>query len=347
MVYAPILIPTLCRYNHFIRCVESLKKNSWAKYTDIYIALDYPLKKEHEFGYRKITEYLKGDFSCFNKFEIIYREKNYGAGPNVKDASTYLYHYYDRIILSEDDNEFSENFLEYMDKCLDEFENDDSVIAVAGYSYDVNWKTEERCNIIKQNHSFNPWGTGQWRDKSEKIRSELNHGYLLNEFGNAVCDGRINKLGDARFYDYAMYYFSNANNILFEGMSDVALGIYMTLNGKYEIMPVISKVRNHGFDGTGLYCQKIERKNVRNDKSAFYDYSNQSIDTDRDFFPKLDTINQDYNWDVLNKFMYANKIKLLILKCLVGFCKVVGAQNCNKVRHITGNIKKFIKGNMK
>ena len=42
MIYAPILIPTLCRAEHFIRCVESLKNNSWAKYTDVFIGLDYP-----------------------------------------------------------------------------------------------------------------------------------------------------------------------------------------------------------------------------------------------------------------------------------------------------------------
>ena len=45
MIYAPILIPTLCRSKHFIRCIESLKKNGWAMYTDVYVALDYPSKE--------------------------------------------------------------------------------------------------------------------------------------------------------------------------------------------------------------------------------------------------------------------------------------------------------------
>lgn len=31
MIYAPILIPTLCRSKHFIRCIESLKKNGYGK----------------------------------------------------------------------------------------------------------------------------------------------------------------------------------------------------------------------------------------------------------------------------------------------------------------------------
>ena len=43
--YAPVYIPTLCRDRHFILGVESLKKNGWAKYTDVYIGLDYPSKE--------------------------------------------------------------------------------------------------------------------------------------------------------------------------------------------------------------------------------------------------------------------------------------------------------------
>ena len=54
MIYAPVLIPTLCRDEHFIRCIESLKRNAWAKYTDIYIALDFPCKESHWDGYNKI-----------------------------------------------------------------------------------------------------------------------------------------------------------------------------------------------------------------------------------------------------------------------------------------------------
>lgn len=42
MVYAPIIIPTLCRFEHFKKCIENLK-NSWAKFTDINKATQYQL----------------------------------------------------------------------------------------------------------------------------------------------------------------------------------------------------------------------------------------------------------------------------------------------------------------
>lgn len=53
MKYAPVIIPVLCRYKHFTKCIESLKNNGWAKYTDIYIGLDYPAKDSHVKGYKK------------------------------------------------------------------------------------------------------------------------------------------------------------------------------------------------------------------------------------------------------------------------------------------------------
>ena len=83
--YAPIYIVTLCRDRHFIREMESLKKNGWAKYTDVYIALDYPIKESHWDGYRKICDYLDhGDFSAFANFFVIRREKNIGSLANIE-----------------------------------------------------------------------------------------------------------------------------------------------------------------------------------------------------------------------------------------------------------------------
>ena len=73
MKYAPIYIPTLCRSEHFIRLMESLRKNTWAKYTDVYIALDYPAKDSQKDGYNKICEYLKEDFTEFASFNLIKR----------------------------------------------------------------------------------------------------------------------------------------------------------------------------------------------------------------------------------------------------------------------------------
>ena len=55
--YAPVLIPTLCRYEHFKRCIESLSACTGAEHTDVYIGLDYPAKESHRAGYEQIKNF--------------------------------------------------------------------------------------------------------------------------------------------------------------------------------------------------------------------------------------------------------------------------------------------------
>ena len=162
--YAPIYIPTLCREKHFILGVESLKKNGWAKYTDVYIGLDYPAKESHWEGYRKICDYLEnGDFSAFASFHVIKRTKNIGSLSNIDSTRDLLMEMYDRWIMAEDDIEFAPVFLEFMNKCLDYYENDPDVFAVNGYSYPISYCHSEGSNVFKQYATVSEWGIGYWK----------------------------------------------------------------------------------------------------------------------------------------------------------------------------------------
>lgn len=80
---APVTIPTLCRYEHFKRCIESLSRCTLADKTEVYVALDYPAKESHWNGYNKIKDYLlshKEDNLGFKKLIVIQRSRNYGLG---------------------------------------------------------------------------------------------------------------------------------------------------------------------------------------------------------------------------------------------------------------------------
>lgn len=46
----PILIPTLDRYEHFKKCIESLAKNTHANKTELVIGLDYPPSEKYMDG---------------------------------------------------------------------------------------------------------------------------------------------------------------------------------------------------------------------------------------------------------------------------------------------------------
>jgi len=130
-VYAPVIITTLCRFEHFKRCIDSLLQCTGAEFTDVYIGVDYPSKDSHWKGYNKICEYVQ-DIKGFNKLVIIKREKNCGAVGNLKALREYVEKMYDRCIFSEDDNEFAPNFLEYMNEGLIRFKDNPIVLRICG-----------------------------------------------------------------------------------------------------------------------------------------------------------------------------------------------------------------------
>lgn len=72
--------------------------------------------------------------SGFKTINIIKREKKYGAFPNFTDLFEFVFQKYDRLIATEDDNEFSPNFLKYTNGRLEKFDTDLQFFAICGYN---------------------------------------------------------------------------------------------------------------------------------------------------------------------------------------------------------------------
>lgn len=300
MIYAPVLIPTLCRSEHFIRCIESLKKNKLAQYTDVYVALDYPAKNTHWEGYNKILEYLEGDFSEFANFYVIKRTYNYGAHNNIVDVRNKIFEKYDRYIYSDDDCEFSPNFLQYMNLCLEKYKEDESVLGVAGYSYPVKWDIPSEYNAFKSSLIFPMWGTGFWRDKFNNMSSELENNYIAKYARNNLIKRK--NMTDARYVDSMCFALSYGNH-LGKSATDVACGCYIQFKHKYVINPVISMVRNYGFDGSGEWCPNTKDEEHSNCQALKYNYRMQSIDLNQEFELKVcENYDFESNRDILNSF---------------------------------------------
>ena len=124
MTYYPVGIPTLCRYEHFRRCVESLRNNTHANKTELVVGLDYPPSDKYKDGYEKISKYVD-TIDGFAKVTVFRHKENLGAVGNWAYVQNYIFQNYDAAIMSEDDNEFAPCFLEYMDRCLEKYADDE------------------------------------------------------------------------------------------------------------------------------------------------------------------------------------------------------------------------------
>lgn len=333
MIYAPIIIPTLCRYDHFVRLMESLRRNSWAKYTDIYIGVDFPPSEKYVGGYEKICKYLEGDFSEFASVTIIKRSYNLGSFENCESIINEVMKKHDRFIRTDDDADFSPNFIEYMDKCLMRYENDPDVIAVTGYSYPIKWQTSEGATILKESFSCPMWGTGFWRDKYKKVYDYISKDKGLGRDADYIIkSGGMNKMLNVAKYEFGNLCLSpEFKDTLAAKMSDIAMRMYMATYDKYIIVPTSSKVRNWGFDGSGEYCQEAIVGHEGKTTARNYIYHQQPIDISDSFELIEDCLNANgKNKDIMDAFdvlPIAAKIKIyckLRLYCLIGrqlYCK--------------------------
>lgn len=264
-IYAPVVIPTLCRFEHFKRCVESLKNCSGAQKTELIIGLDYPKKTEHWEGYRKISEYVE-TISGFLKVTVLRADHNFGVGPNgnMNRLNKYARERYDRVIGTEDDNEFSPDFLEYMNKSLNKYKENPKVFAICGYNYPIDMGTYNKN--VYASHEFSGWGTGRWFNKRFTINRDVMKSYLYSPKALFTLirkrPGIVLTLID----------MLNKNAL----WGDTCHVVLAYVNDFYTITPSISMVRNHGHDGTGEHCGATDL------------YINQKIDHNLDF--ELDDI---------------------------------------------------------
>lgn len=256
MQYAPILIPTLCRYEHFKRCVESLKRNTHAEKTELIIGLDHPFLDKHKDGYDRIVKYISS-IDGFKKVTIIKRIKNYGVVKNYIELCEYAFSRYESIIFTEDDNEFSPCFLDYMNKTLSLYKNEKKIHSISGYIPDSYYNlTQNSCLFVK---GCNAWGFGLWKAKE-------------NTFKNVHPDFWMNIL---QSWKKSLKIFITCPMLLSlllsmikknEDWGDVKRSSYNLLENNYQIRPNISLCRNWGQDGTGAHCSNYLQKKMESQK---------------------------------------------------------------------------------
>lgn len=280
-VFSPVIIPTLNRYNHLRRCVESLARCTHAKETELIIGLDYPPSEKYEEGWEMICDYLP-TITGFKKVTILKRDHNLGAFENMNSLFEYVEKYSDRCIFTEDDNEFSPNFLEFINKGLDKYKDNPEVLSISGYNYPINMEGYDK-NIYASFH-FSAWGCGFWKDKRLTLTSKelLKFVFIPTHF--------VKLLFKSPEHIISLLYMVSKNMV----HSDACYEIFSCVNNKVSIFPSISKVRNWGHDGSG------EHGEVNPNEDLCY---NQTIDMDSTFdYNEISLV--DFKWQPLKDYFH-------------------------------------------
>lgn len=307
MKFAPVLVVTLNRFNHFKRCIDSLKKCTHAVETNLFIALDYPSKEEHFEGYYKILSFLNKPVNGFKSITIYKRDVNFGVYKNFSTAQSDILEKYDSLIISEDDNEFSLNFIDYMNTCLTKYEADTNIYCICAYRHPI-----KLPNNFKENYfiykGFSAWGFGIWKNKFIEPKYSTKD---LQDFISVKKNvSQLNKISNRHYYNVIEAIIKQIGREL-----DFTYFLNNTKNNTYSIFPTISKVRNNGHDGSGVNC--VEKTNNKLfdqilDQDETFKISNNNYFESPEitnrykeyFTPKWKTKIKNYSYYLIYKFFY-------------------------------------------
>lgn len=274
--YAPVCIPTLNRFEHFKRCLESLELCTDADKTDLYVGLDYPPSEKYVEGWKKIDLYLreKEKHHGFKNLYVRRRDYNCGVGTVASNGWLLLHEIRkvtDRYIFTEDDNEFSPNFLDYMNKALETFKDNPKIYGICGYNY-YNLNMLGYDYEYYYSHEMSAWGWGSWFNKKcDTVRETVRKSDFLFNIVKTV--------------PFSLFMKNNAvlcyvlNNIGFDYRGDANITYYQRINNMFCVFPSLSLVRNYGHDGSGLHSGQIKGESP---------YANQRIDTNSYFNSSFD-----------------------------------------------------------
>ncbi len=241
MNLAPILLFTYNRPWHTQQTIIALKKNKYAKESEIIIYSDGAKSEKDEEKVKEVRNFLKTVIG-FKKVTLVEREENYGLARNIIEGVTKIVNRYGKVIVLEDDIYVNQNFLTFMNNALNFYENTQKVWHISGFNYPIDVEDLPETFLWR---FMVCWGWATWTDRWKYFENDS--GKLYKEFSKEEIY-RFNLDGT---YDFFSQLRKN-----YEGSLDTwAIFWYATIfkqNGLC-LNPTRSMVQNIGSDGSGCH----------------------------------------------------------------------------------------------
>jgi len=240
---APIALFAYNRPVHVRRTMESLLANELAAASDLYIFSDGPKSPAQEPAVADVRRYA-GGVSGFRSVTVVERATNLGLANSIIDGTTRLTKEFGRVIVVEDDLVVSPRFLEYMNRALERYQDDDSAMQVSGYMFPIDIGAKADASFMPFTTS---WGWATWERAWQYFDPEMREFEALSS--NRQLRDRFN-LGGA--YDY----FGMLERQRGGSIDSWAIRWYLSvfMRDGLTLYPARTLVRNIGFDGSGTHC---------------------------------------------------------------------------------------------
>jgi hypothetical protein len=159
---APIVIFTYNRRETIEKLINSLLKNKESKNSNLYIFQDNHKNIYDKHRVEDVKNYIR-HINGFKKKKIYYRSINFGLSKNIIEGIKLVFSKHNKAIFLEDDLIVSDQFLKFMNKCLNFYYKKKKIWHISGWNYDINIKNNKYDAFIIRN--TNSWGWATWKDR--------------------------------------------------------------------------------------------------------------------------------------------------------------------------------------
>lgn len=253
IMFAPIVLFVYNRPKNTKNVLDSLSKCKFAKKSDLFIFSDAAKNSKSESNVIEVRKIINDKCwnKLFNSIKIVENENNKGLAKSVISGVTKIINIYSKVIVIEDDNKVSVDFLDYMNRGLEFYENNKCIGMIGGYSAPIKFPKDYKFDVYKMGRgSSYAWAT--WKDRWDKVDWE-------------VKDYTVFKKNKKLRHEFD-YYGNDRSTMLdnqMKGKIDswaIRFGYSMFKHNMFAILPVVTRVENVGFDGSGVHNVAGESK---------------------------------------------------------------------------------------
>jgi len=221
--------------------MRSLNKCALAKKTNCFIAVDYPPEPKMLPDYNAILKFNRKKWK-FKKTTIFTQKRNLGPVKNYETAISKIFRTHSRVIVLEDDNIVSKNFLVFMNEALRHFEKVPKCLGVCGHT--LSQKSGRLAHDVYRAFYFCGWGCGMFRSRNENYQEA--QAVHLNR-----CFLNLKKLFLCLKNHPHVFRIYMESRLRGTSFGDINLSVAALAGDYFYVYPSQTKVVNLGHDGSG------------------------------------------------------------------------------------------------